>query len=109
MSETTRPERAGRGRQFYVKRLLSAFARHTNIHIRHRGKLGYCPASALEWTAPLATAQARPDELPSAIVATDTIAAMEANGKPAVPPAFVNIVSNSDAHSSHLPAVRKLI
>jgi hypothetical protein len=109
MFETIRPERADRRRQFYVKRLLSAFARQTHIYAWHKRKLGYRPASALEGTAPFTTAQVRPDKLPSAIVAMDTIAAMEANGKLAVPPAFVNIVSNSGAHSSHLPAAPTLI
>jgi hypothetical protein len=64
-----------------VPRLLSAFAGETHCYAGHRTELSYCAASSLEGSVPLATVQERPDNLPFALVAMDTIAAMEAHGK----------------------------
>jgi hypothetical protein len=64
-----------------VPRLLGAFAGEANCYAGHRREFSYCSASALEGSVPLATAQERPDNLPFAVVAMDTIAAMETHGE----------------------------
>jgi hypothetical protein len=62
-------------------RLLVAGAVNTDCYVGDGRELSCCRASAFEWAVALTAAQERPDKLPRALVAMDTIAAVEAHGE----------------------------
>jgi hypothetical protein len=78
---------------------LNALAGHTHDDTWDRGEFRYRLASIFVRTVPFATTQERTDELPPAVVAMDTIAAMEGHRELAIPPAFVNVVGNCPRHT----------
>ena len=78
---------------------LNAFAGHTHGDTWDRSEFRYRLASIFVRTVPFATTQERTDELPPAVVAMDTIAAMEGHRELATPPAFVNVIGNWPRHT----------
>lgn len=80
--------------------LLGTFAGESHCNARHGSEFGDRSASALKRSVPLTTAQERPDNLPRTFVATNAVAAMDANREQAILPTFMDVVAKPDPHSS---------
>jgi hypothetical protein len=89
-------------------RLLNAFAGYTHGNAWERSEFSYCLAPTFVGTVPFTTAQERTDELPSALVAMDTITPMDGYSELTIPPAFVNEIGDRLRHASpSLPSKRE--